>query len=114
MTLAATLETEAAEAERRAAADERLAAELAREGSLLAPALDAVLRSLTAEVWRGPGAGRFRDGLHLGRARLRATADELDQVAALLRRRAAELRARSAGFRRQAGAVSMSAPPGRS
>ena len=106
MTLAAVLLAEAGNGERRALGLERLAGELELEAADLAGRLDGVLRAFTGAVWRGPAADRARDDLLAGRARLWSAADELRQVAVLLRRRAGDARAASTALRRQAVSVS--------
>lgn len=70
----------------------RLAADLEREAATLDTRLDAAVAACTDEVWRGPGARRTADGLRATRRRVRAAADDLRRVAALVRRRAADAR----------------------
>jgi uncharacterized protein YukE len=68
------------------------AARLDSEAGGLPPALDAVLRAANPDAWQGPAASRFDDELVLCRARLRNAADDLRDVARILRAQATAAR----------------------
>lgn len=57
------------------------AGRLEQQAGWLAGALDAVMAASGPEVWQGPAADRFIDGLRQQRAALRSAADELRSVA---------------------------------
>ena len=108
--LAAELQVQASESDRRAATLDRLAAHLEQEAAHLCLQLDGVVAALTDSVWRGPAAHRTEADLRSGQRRLRAASDELRSIASLLRRRATDSRAEAADLRRRAAAASSAGP----